>query len=88
MGEGLITRRSRVQIPPPLRKALVSDLLTRASIVPGHFLWTLAGFSHRLYQGFWPTYDLRVSRGGGSNVAVASVCMAGYGTHPIMIRYA
>ena len=32
---GLITRRSRVQIPPPLLKALVSDLLTRVSTVPG-----------------------------------------------------
>ena len=30
---GLITRRSRVQIPPPLLKALVSDLQTRASTV-------------------------------------------------------
>jgi hypothetical protein len=30
-GLGLITRRSRVQIPPPLPKALVSDLLTRAA---------------------------------------------------------
>jgi hypothetical protein len=30
---GLATRRSRVQIPPPLLKALVSDLLTRASAV-------------------------------------------------------
>jgi len=35
---GLITRRSRVQIPPPLLKALVSDLLTRASTVQGHHL--------------------------------------------------
>jgi hypothetical protein len=32
---GLITRRSRVQIPPPLLKALVSDLLARVSIAQG-----------------------------------------------------
>ena len=31
----LITRRSRVQIPPPLLNALVSDLLTGVSTVPG-----------------------------------------------------
>ena len=39
-------------------------------------------FVHRLHQGFCPTYDLRVSRGGGSNVVVASVCMRGFRGRP------
>ena len=35
---GLITRRSRVQIPPPLLKALVSELLAGASTVCSRLL--------------------------------------------------
>ena len=57
---GLITRRSRVQIPLPLLKALVSDLLTGASTVPGHLMSDLSRSSHCLYQRFCRTYDLRV----------------------------
>ena len=61
LGLGLITRRSRVQIPPPLLQALVSDLLTRASTVQERSLPGFYRFFDRLYQGLYPTFDLRVS---------------------------
>ena len=53
----LITRRSRVQIPPPLLKALVSDLLTRASTVLGLAStgpstgWSLSGRGDEGFEG-------------------------------------
>ena len=60
-GLGLITRRSRVQIPPPLLKAPVSDVLTGASTVLCRFFYrvffpgrcSVISFSKTRAVGHW-----------------------------------
>ena len=75
----LITRRSRVQIPPPLLKALVNATLARALLFWMVLSQHSSVFFHRHYQGFRPTYDLRVSRDGLLGGGTASpACREGH----------